>query len=59
MNDCGFCDDDIYTCNVNAGRRIIDDCQDQAITPVIPPDAYDLLMSTGSLHRLTRLRLKN
>ena len=57
MNECGFCDDDIYTCNVNAGRRIIDDCQDQAITPVIPADAYDLLMSTG-LNNLLWVKIK-
>ena len=46
VNECGFCEDDVYTCNVNAGQRIIPDCQNQAITPEIPADAYDLLMST-------------
>ena len=45
-----LCKDDIYTCNVDAGQRIIKDCQNQAITPVIPPDAYDLLMSKGLTH---------
>ena len=46
---CGFCPFEDLTCNVNAGERIINDCEDQAITPQIPPDAYDMLMSTDSI----------
>ena len=48
-DDCGFCPFEDLTCNVNAGERIINDCEDQAITPQIPPDAYDMLMSTDSI----------